>query len=149
LQVIDEIVPYLESRKWTLHVTENSSSHFICSDNPVVLTWTLPLESSRNTNPGLAHMHAELTVPVTREMCLVSKHEGCNGLVVPDTEEVMPADDLIVAKINRRTLDWAYREAYSAAKDFLWIMNDGTICDVADAALIRDQQRRDRFWGCA
>lgn len=149
LQVLDEIVPWLVVRQCTLHVVRDSSSEFICSDGPVVLTWTGPIPYSRNMNPGLAHTHAELTIPITRRMCLVSKHRGCKGLLPPDGQKVVPASEVTVAKINRRTLDWAYREVYSASKDFLWIMNDGTINRVADPVLIQKQRNEDIFWGCA
>ena len=67
----------------------------------------------------------------------------------PDDQEVIPASELTVAKINRRTLDRMYREVYSVSKDFIWIKNDGTVCRVADPTMIRKEQREDPFWGCA
>jgi Protein of unknown function (DUF4238) len=145
----DELVSIFARRRWTLHVSEESNVDFICSDHPVVLTWTLPVSRFDQWHPGLAHTHTELTLPLNRRMALVGRFADCKGLMLCNDQPAMPADKLVVAVINRRTLDRAWNEVYSVKKDFVWMKNDHSICEIADPNMIVKEQRINEFGGIA
>jgi hypothetical protein len=136
-------------RRWTLHVSLEDEVQFICSDHPVAVTWTVPVPRSDQWHAGLAHTNTEITIPVNRRMLLVGRFNECEGLRLRNDQAVMPTDNLVVAAMNRRTLDRAWKEVYSAKRDFLWMRNDHSICEAADPSMMLSDLRTNEFGGIA
>ena len=123
LESIDNVVPLLSQRKWSLFVAEEGASDFVCSDRPVALiSIGDPPENPDHPynigGPGLAHSNTELTIPLNRRMALVATFESDSYIAA--------ADEKIVANINARTIHFATRQIYCSNLDFKFL-DDGNI----------------------
>ncbi len=116
LDQIDNLIPYLGSRKWSLIFTNESNGGFVCSDNPVSLVW---IDQQMQISPDFCKRDTEVTVPLTNEIALLGKLDG--------HEKILTADIKDLAEINARTIMYADKFVFSANDDFFCIRKDGTI----------------------
>lgn len=83
-------------------VPENGE--FVCSDNPVVLTWTKEVPTFYS--PGFGMSSTEVKIPVTKQLALFARFEG-EALCMTATEEY-------VAAVNAHVAWYADRFVYEA-----------------------------------
>ena len=122
LEIIDNVVfPLLAQRKWSLFITEDGASDFICSDHPVALmsVGDPPINPDHPYNiggPGLAQSDTELTVPLNHRMALFAIFKG--------PSYVRPVDEKIIANVNVRTIGSAAKQIYCSNLDFKFLDNE-------------------------
>jgi hypothetical protein len=126
LEAYEAIAPFVAGRTWSLLVADERSIDFVCSDHPVSLSWTVPVEEWRGA-PGVGHPLSEIVMPLNRRMALVGLVGG-DGLV-------LPADRWTVALVNTRTIRWAARYVYSPREDLVYLRQD-EIGQPAEGALV-------------
>jgi hypothetical protein len=117
MEMMDAILPYLVTRRWSLLVPEDGAGYFICSDRPVSLIWAT--DDRRPFPPGFGLRNTQVTVPLTKTVALLGEFEG-----KPETAKI---GRLGVAGLNSRTAMYAERFLYATADDFPWVHKDGSI----------------------
>jgi hypothetical protein len=126
LEAFDAMAPFVASRTWSLLVSVERSTEFVCSDHPVSLSWTVPVEKWRGA-PGVGDPLSELVMPLNRQIALVGRVGG-HALV-------LPADRWTVALVNTRTIRWAARYVYSP-RDNLVYLRQNEIGQPAEGTLV-------------
>ena len=94
-------IDILSNMKWTIIVTTQKYP-FIASDHPVAIF------NSKN-NLDLSQQDASITMPLSNKMCLMLSWQSSLSVIHPYN---VRNHSQIVTNINKRTLDWAYEEAY-------------------------------------
>jgi len=89
---------------------------FITSDHPVALVDPTKREHTYGT--GLMHENAELTLPLSREMCFFGGWKSHMPELLRSTRAVLPAPDGFVEQINQRTVMAASREIIAPRREF-------------------------------
>ena len=121
LQSVDEILPLLRRRQWSLFIAEEGASDFVCSDRPVVLV-TIgdpPQNPDHPYNiggPGLAQNNTELTMSLNRRIALFGAFN------IPS--HVGRASEKMIADFNSNTIRYAKRQIYCSNLGFKWLDNE-------------------------
>lgn len=122
---ISTLVPHLAQRKWSLWFAEDDAPDLICSDNPVALNWTA--RGAGPWPPGFGLRNTLVSFPLTRRILLVGTYEG--------QQDAVPLNERAIATANACTAQNA-NQLYSAAEDFVWLMDDGRIGSKDDLIMI-------------
>lgn len=108
-QWANSILPYLVYRKWSLIMIENNENKFICSDNPIGLSWIDPPSPSYPYPPGFAAKNSLVTFPISRNVAIIGCFEGHAHIEVSDES---------IAYLNSMTANGA-RFIFSAEEIFI------------------------------
>lgn len=120
LNTIQEVVfPLFSRREWSLLISEEDTSNFVCSDRPVGLfeiinppnQWPY---SNTSTKPIVKDL--ELTMPLNLRMALHA--------TFGDPSVIATASERDVAFINGRTIHAATRQIYCSHLDFKFLDNE-------------------------
>jgi len=122
IKFVEEIMPSLISREWSIAFVRDKSNEFICSDNPVLLRWTKPMP--KFDNPGFERENTEVIMPLNKNIALLGRFEGKSQRLWVSRKQV--------ATINRLLAIHAQRFIYSSRKNFLWLNKDGNIGNIID-----------------
>ena len=117
LEAMDNLIPFLMKRRWSLLIAQRGEGSFICSDSPVTLTWTKDVKLP--VGPGFAHKHSAVAMPLNSRITLVGEFDR--------PSVVMPVPLRYVAYFNSLVAATAERFIYSAAQDFPWMSRHGTV----------------------
>jgi len=117
LKIVEEIMPSLMLRKWSLAFIRNKSDEFICSDSPVSLIWSKSTPGFEP--PGFEMKNTEVIVPLTKNIVLLGRFE-----VEADR---LWASKKQVASINTLSIIFAQRFIYSSSENINWLNKDGDI----------------------
>ena len=114
----DVIFPFLSHRKWSLLITEEGTSDFVCSDHPALLVCTNPPDNPYHpdTCPGLGTRNTELTMPLNHRMALATNFEN--------RSYIGAVGDRTVAVINARTIHSPARWIYCSNLAFKFLDNE-------------------------
>jgi hypothetical protein len=113
------ITDLLVVRTWS--IVTPKEGHFVTSDNPVGLMWTIPMGTGWYP-PGFGLSGTQVTVPLTKKVGIVGMFEKMSGSVIA-------LDEKSVATFNNGTLARAERFVYSPSENFHWRDQTGTIRD--------------------
>ena len=117
LEAMDNLIPILMKRRWSLLIAQRGEGSFICSDSPVTLTWTKDVKLP--FGPGFAHKHTAVAMPLNSRITLVGEFDR--------PSVVMPLPLRYVAYFNSLVAATAERFIYSATQDFPWMTRHGTV----------------------
>ena len=112
-EVIDEILPTLGQRDWSILIPQDENTKFITCDHPVVITPKHP--PARPV--GLGTKQTTLIFPLSPRLLLY-------GVLENPLKEVVHIDPPRVATFNTRILHHARRQVYSS-ENSIWIQHDG------------------------
>lgn len=116
LQEIDNLLPLLFKRNWSLLIVSENAGYFVCSDYPVsILKETQHGSYLCATGYGLPN--TEVVFPINREMAFSGRFNG--------TSRVIEVNKEIVAGINGCTVQLAERQIYSSEKRFKYLTFNG------------------------
>jgi hypothetical protein len=118
LKALDEILPLLGQRTWSLLVAPEGVPEFICSDHPVTITW----KPGHSGPIGFGLRDTEVFMPLGRRV-------GFYGVYETPRKPVFSCEAGHVASMNRRTARNAERHIYSALNSF-YIWEDGDVREV-------------------
>ena len=120
LKTIQEFVfPLFSRMQWSLLISEEDTSNFVCADRPVVLFEIIEPPHQRhysNTATKPIVKDLELTMPLNRRMALYATFE--------DPSFVATGSERDVAFINGRTIHAATKQIYCANLDFKFLDNE-------------------------
>lgn len=122
LSTAGSLIDVLAHRKWTV-VQATEGSHFVCSDNPVGLSWTKDMGGF--FSPGFGLPNTLVTFPLSSEF-------GLMGLFEDHLPDFMTLDAKQIATFNIHAISRADRFVYSPAEDFSWKKADETVGQKAD-----------------
>jgi len=127
LPTADEtIAPLLAARHWVLWVAKDDAGHFITTDRPVLLTWTVEVPAFYANNPGFGFQNTAVVFPLSKKLALYGRFHG-------PRRAVLPADKDQVALVNRMMSQGVVRFAYSTDENFVWKkLSNETIGDRRD-----------------
>lgn len=108
---IDTIYPWVLGRNWIVVVPKSDGAEFVCTDNPVSLTWDT--KSPPSIPIGFNMKRTEVNLALSKKMALCGRFE-------PWPQEAVEVSDYAVGMINSRIAIGA-KHVFSASKDFLWI----------------------------
>lgn len=133
----DTIAPLLAARHWVLWVAQDGAGHFITTDRPVLLTWTVEVPSFYADSPGFGLQDTLVIFPLSKRLALYGRFEGPRRLA-------LPADADQVALINRMMSYGVVRFIYSTDENFAWKkLTDDRIGDTRDLfEAIKDHQAK-------
>ena len=133
LDMVDPMLHILAARKWALWTVQEHAPDLICSDVPVALIPKSGKFSPYGVGFGIANTW--VFVPINRRVVMVGSFEP----IVP-----MTLDRVSVATVNSGIATWA-KQIYYAGPDFIWMMKDGTVGNVAKLlAWFKEQSVVDR-----
>jgi hypothetical protein len=113
LNSIDTMISLLSSRNWSLWISADPMNNYICSDNPVTLTWSNGLpRPGLFKGPGFGMNNTDVIMPLSKNIAMVGKFESNNGAI---------ANGNVIANINTRVMMFASRHIYSNNESFCWI----------------------------
>lgn len=121
----EALVPALGARHWVLWSVQNAAGHFITTDHPVRLSWTIEVSPFFQNSPGFALKNTAVVFPLSKELAMFGQFEGPRGAVIP-------ADAKQVALMNRIVSRGAVRFVYSTDENFAWKKADGSTGDKRD-----------------
>jgi hypothetical protein len=99
MDMMDAILPYLVTRRWSLLIAEPDTGYFICSDRPVAVVWST--DEFDRFPPGFGMKHTQVTMPLTKHVGLIGEFEG--------EPSCTKAGRLSIAGFNTRTAMYAER----------------------------------------
>jgi hypothetical protein len=120
--VLDEVVQLLAGRDWTLIVAPHPL-HFITTDRPVTLTWTLP-NSTVPFGPGFGSLHSAVYFALDRSMVLLGRFDSTSGTI--------DANANLVGGFNSMLAVQARRFVYGPADKFQMLDADDHLIDSHD-----------------
>lgn len=133
----DTIAPLLAARHWVLWIAQEGAGHFITTDRPVLLTWTIEVPPFYADSPGFGLQNTLVLFPISKRLALYGRFEGPRRVA-------LPADADQVALINRMMSYGVVRFIYSTDENFAWkkLVDDriGDTRDLFDA--IKDHQAK-------
>jgi hypothetical protein len=121
---LNNILPFLHERKWSLYISDDTHGGFICSDNPVSLISLDKLPQI--CSPGIAMLRTDLTIPLSKNIALVGRFEG--------EEKIYTSTPFFTAGINSRTAISADRFLFSSSDEFIIINQNGVIATQKDVS---------------
>ena len=121
----DTIAPLLAARHWILWNAQEGADHFITTDRPVLLTWTIEVPPFDADGPGFGLENTLVIFPLSKTLALYGRFNGPRGAVIPATAKE-------VAMINRMMSGSVVRFVYSTDENFSWEKEDGRIGDRRD-----------------
>jgi Protein of unknown function (DUF4238) len=107
-QALDEVLPMLGHRNWSVLVAPDDGPEFICSDHPVTLVW----KGARQGPIGYGLRETEVFFPLGRRV-------GFYGVYEAPLNEVVNCRPLNVGILNQRLLNSAERHVYSTEETFV------------------------------
>lgn len=111
---LDEVLPLLGQRTWSILVAPPEGPEFICSDHPVVLVW----KGRREGPVGYGLRNTEVFFPLGRRV-------GFYGVYEKPLKPVVNCRPLNVAIMNRHSFSNAEKHVYSALQSFvIWHNNE-------------------------
>jgi len=137
LPVADEtIAPLLAARHWVLWAAQDGAGHFVTTDRPVALSWTVEVPPFYENSPGFGLENTMVVFPISKRLAMYGRFDGPRGLALPANAEQ-------VALINRVMSRSVIRFMYSTDENFRWRNVDDSIgnrLNMFDA--IRDHQAK-------
>lgn len=118
LHGVDTVLHLLDARRWTLLVAVSGAPSFVCSDRPVALRFTVPVQ--RPTPIGLGLPGTEVVFPISKRMALV-------GAFRTGPNVVASATAVTVGRVNAAIADYADRFIYSADAEFALVNPAGEL----------------------
>jgi len=115
---LDEVLPLLGHRHWSVLVAPDNGPEFICSDHPVTLMW----KGAREGPVGYGLRETEVFFPLGRRV-------GFYGVYESPLKEVVNCRPLNVGIMNQRLLNSAERHVYSTQDTFV-IWHKGNLHEV-------------------
>jgi hypothetical protein len=115
---MSQVIPMLARRRWSLLVADKDAGSFICSDNPVVLTWTKPIRGPWRS-PGFGMRDTVVAFPLSRQVALIGLTEGSQGTARASARSV--------ARVNSLLISFADRYLYCTYGDISWLDTAGAI----------------------
>jgi hypothetical protein len=107
---LDEVLPLLGQRYWSVLIAPDDGPEFICCDHPVTLVW----KGARQGPVGYGLRNTEVFFPLGRRI-------GFYGVYESPLKEVVNCRPLNVGIMNQRLLNGAERHVYSAQETFtIW-----------------------------
>jgi hypothetical protein len=79
----DTIAPLLAARHWVLCVAQDGAGHFITTDRPVFLTWTIEVPPFFENSPGFALENTLVLFPISKTLLIYGKFDGPRGAIIP------------------------------------------------------------------
>jgi Protein of unknown function (DUF4238) len=122
LPAADAIAPYLAARHWVLWEAQDGAGHFITTDRPVHLSWTVRVPPMFEDNPGFALENTVVVFALSKGLAMFGKFDGPSGAVIP-------ANAKQVALMNRIIARSVVRFIYSTDENFAWQKDDGSVGD--------------------
>ena len=120
-KALDDLLPLLGQRSWSLLIAPDDGPEFICSDHPVTLVW----KHGRRGPVGYGLKETEVFFPLGRRVGFYGTFESPLKLVV----NCKPGN---VATMNMRVAHHAERHVYSSLESFsMW--HEGQIREVTCA----------------
>jgi hypothetical protein len=119
---LDTTIPLLLERCWSVLLADEQTGYFICSDSPLNLHWTKPMDSI--WGPGFGSKGTDVTIPLSKNILLLGRFE-----------EELPTQYLSresIAIMNSYTASDSQRYVYSSNKEFIWYTRSNTIGDMND-----------------
>ena len=132
LQMVDVILPLLAERKWTLWFAADGAPDLVCSDLPVLLTWTKP--GAGAYSPAFGTASTTLSIPIDRRIVAVSSFEGQPSF------DAMPA--VAIAAINALSVKFA-NQIYSAEAEFVWRKHGKDVVNATDLLSLINQASKE------
>jgi hypothetical protein len=120
--VLEEVVQLLARRDWTLIIAPEPF-HFITTDRPVVLAWTLP-NTTVPYGPGFGSLHSAVHFALDRNLALLGRFS--------DTSGTIEANDSLVGGINSMLAVNARRFVYGPDNPFLMLDEDDRLTNSKD-----------------
>jgi Protein of unknown function (DUF4238) len=114
-KALDEVLPLLGQRTWTVLVAPPDGPEFICSDHPVTLEW----KGNRTAPVGYGLRETEVFFPLGRNVGFYGVYES----PLQPVEVCKPAN---VAMMNSRIMNNAERHVYTATEYFS-VWHNGSI----------------------
>lgn len=130
---VNEIIPSLMTRRWSLLFVKDKSDEFICSDSPVALKWTKPMPQF--DSPGFERENTVVTMPLNKYVALHGRFEGASSNILVSSE--------VVALINTFTCIYGQRFIYSPKEEFIWLKKDNNIGKLDDFLKELKRDKRD------
>lgn len=115
---MDEVLPLLGQRAWTVLVAPPNGPEFICSDHPVTLEW----RGNRKDPVGYGLRETEVFFPLGRRV-------GFYGVYESPLRPVVMCKPQNVAIMNSRIMHNAERHVYSALENFS-VWRNGSIQEI-------------------
>lgn len=115
---MDEVLPLLGQRTWTVLVAPLDGPEFICSDHPVTLEW----KGGRKSPIGYGLRETEVFFPLGRRV-------GFYGVYESPLRPVVMCNPLNVSIMNSRIMNNAERHVYSALENFS-VWHNGSIQEI-------------------
>lgn len=131
LKMLDAVLPYVLSRKWTVYTSDHDRGEFITSDRPVLLDYrnVENVPPLLRDSPGFGTKDTQIIFPLDRYHALLGEFDG---------EDVsIDASSELVGYINSMICLKSFECFYSPSR---------TITYVASGALYRDSYILDRIF---
>lgn len=109
LKGMDAVLPRLGQRSWSIVVAEKDAGYFVTSDNPLVLLRT----DGQHMPVGHGLLDTMVIFPLTRKVLLRGEFDK--------PEELLHADDRIVASYNSMVIDHAMTQVYAYNDGFQYM----------------------------
>lgn len=93
LEMLPTVLETLANRNWCF-ATADSENHYICSDDPVALSWTNELDGGR-MSPGHGLKGTSILFPLSSDLLLIGAFENLPGRVEHDDSQVTVANTRI------------------------------------------------------
>lgn len=121
LRMIDNLLPHLGKRNWSVLLPPPKKQYFITSDNPVVLAWSYAQNFNRPIGYGLDG--TDIIFPINKNIALLGRFE-----FLPAQINLSKID---LAKINNMIANYSDRYLYSCENEVVWYTPDGSIGDLS------------------
>lgn len=118
-KALDDLLPLLGQRVWSVLVAPAEGPEFICSDHPVTLVW----KGGRSGPVGFGLKETEVFFPLGRRV-------GFYGVFETPLKPVVTCKPGHVATMNRRVVWNSERHVYSAQENF-FVRHEGRIQQVS------------------
>jgi hypothetical protein len=90
----------LSQRTWTLLVADTGAGGFVCTDDPVILDWTIEVPPFYQSSPGFGMLGTIVHMPLTQRHALEGNLDDSGSMTVPHGV-TLPANQHMVALVNR------------------------------------------------
>lgn len=121
MSMVEEILPLILRRQWSVARSTRDEELFITSDKPVVLDWSNPstVAPFHRSSPGHACLETYLWFPVSQNVALTGTFE--------ERQERINLHSYTVAALNSITLHSTYNQLYASSLNFPYVDQNGEI----------------------
>lgn len=119
MDAFDNLLPYLGQRSWSVTISHSEGPFFICSDDPVTLTFKEGISARPGMPMGFDMNHTEVFLPLSPNIGFYGVHED----PLPPVTMATPEN---VARRNSYIVFNADRQIYSTEKEFM-VLRKGKI----------------------